>query len=183
MAEPPLLLGADQVKAIWALPGVPPNEVGAPGIVRGVTADEAEDAALLPMLLVANTVKVYGVPLVRLDTTQFVVAPFGVVQVAPPGEAVAVYETSGSPPSATDAVQLTVTWPLPATPDTEVGALGTVEAESGVTPADATDAGPVPAALVAVTVKVYSTPLVRLDTWQLVLAVLQKAPPGAAVAV
>jgi hypothetical protein len=72
---------------------------------------------------------------------------------------------------------------LPAVPDTDVGELGTVEAESGVTPADALDAGPVPAALVAVTVKVYSTPLVRVFTWQLVLAVEQKAPPGAAVAV
>jgi hypothetical protein len=151
--------------------------------VNGVTAEDAEDAALLPMLLVAITVKVYGVPFVRPVTAHVVVAPFAVVQNAPPGEAVAVYDISGSPPSETGAVQLTVTWPLPATPDTEVGELGTVEAESGVTPAEAAEAGPVPAALVAVTVKVYSTPLVKLDTWQLVLAEEQNAPPGAAVAV
>ena len=39
--------------------------VGAPGTVRGVTAVLAVDGALVPAALVAVTVNVYAVPLVR----------------------------------------------------------------------------------------------------------------------
>ena len=56
-----------------------------------------------------------------------------------------------------------------------VGAPGTV---AGTTAAEAADAGPVPAALVAVTVKVYEVPLVRPETVQLVVDVLQTKLPG-----
>ena len=55
----------------------------------GVTAFDAADSALLPTALVACTVNVYAVPLVRPVTTALVVdAP--VVTVAPPGVAVTV---------------------------------------------------------------------------------------------
>jgi hypothetical protein len=51
----------------------------------------------------------------------------------------------------TGAVQLTVAWVLPLVAEAPVGAFGTV---AGVTALEGTDAGPVPTALVAVTVKV-----------------------------
>jgi hypothetical protein len=55
------------------------------------------------------------------------------------------------PPLLAGAVQLTVALALPATAVTAVGAPGV---DSGVTAAEAAEAGPVPAALVAVTVNV-----------------------------
>jgi hypothetical protein len=55
------------------------------------------------------------------------------------------------PPFEAGAVKLTVAWALPATAVTPVGAPGTV---AGVTLLDTADAGPVPIALVAVTVNV-----------------------------
>ena len=66
------------------------------------------------------------------------------------------------------AVQLTLAVPLPAVAVTPVGAPGAVGA-AGVTALDALDAGPVPIKLVAVTVKVYVVPLVRLVTVALVV--------------
>jgi hypothetical protein len=57
----------------------------------------------------------------------------------------------GEPPLLAGAVKLTVACAFPAVADTAVGTLGTVE---GVTLLVATDAGPVPALLVAVTVNV-----------------------------
>jgi len=54
-------------------------------------------------------------------------------------------------PPVDGAVQDTTTWALPNTPDTPVGAVGTVE---GMIADEAVDAEPVPAAFVAVTVKV-----------------------------
>jgi hypothetical protein len=68
-------------------------DVGAPkaGVradARGVTASLALEAAPVPTLFVAVTVKVYDVPFVKPVTTQDS-APV-VVQVAPSGEAVTV---------------------------------------------------------------------------------------------
>ena len=45
-----------------------------------MAAAEAAEALLVPAELVAVTVKVYGVPLVRPVTVQVVVVPLGVVQ-------------------------------------------------------------------------------------------------------
>ena len=56
--------------------------VGAVGTPAGVTALEAPDAVEVPAALVAVTVKVYDVPLVRPLTVHDVVA---VVQVNAPG--------------------------------------------------------------------------------------------------
>jgi hypothetical protein len=82
------------------------------------------------------------------------------------------------PPVLTGAVQETATEVLPGTPVTAVGAPGTV---AGVTAADGVESGPVPVPLVAVTVKVYESPLVNPVTVQVVVAVAQVWPPFAEV--
>ena len=88
-ADPPLSAGAVQVTEACALPAVAVPIVGAPGTVAGVTELLADDAALVvPAPLVAVTVKVYAVPLVRPVTMQLV-APV-VVHCLPPGEDVTV---------------------------------------------------------------------------------------------
>ena len=58
MAEPPLLAGAVKVTVAVALPPVAVAAVGAPGTVAGVTLLDAAEAALVPALLLAVTVKV-----------------------------------------------------------------------------------------------------------------------------
>ena len=63
------------------LPAVADTPVGASGTVDGTTAFEAAEAAPVPSALVAVTVKVYELPLVRPVTVHEVVA---VVQVWPP---------------------------------------------------------------------------------------------------
>ena len=69
----------------------------------------------------------------------------------PPGDEVTVKPVIGAPPvGVVGGVQDTVAWPLPATAVTLVGASGTTE----VAELDAAEAGPVPTALVAVTVNV-----------------------------
>jgi hypothetical protein len=84
---PPLLPGAAKETEACALPPVAVAAVGASGTVAGVTAEEAEEAEPVPTLLVAVTVKVYDVPLVRPETTIGEVAP---VPVKPPGLEVTV---------------------------------------------------------------------------------------------
>ena len=64
---------------------------------------------------------------------------------------VTMYEVMGLPPFAAGGVKLTVACALPAVAVTPVGAPGTV---AGVTLLEGLDAGPVPIALVAFTVKV-----------------------------
>jgi hypothetical protein len=149
MALPPLLLGAVKVTLAWALPGVAVPIVGAPGAVGlGVTLLLVAEAAPTPMALVAVTVKVYAVPLVRPATVTGLLVP---VPVMLPGLEVAVYKVIGAPPLELGAVNHTAALTLPPTGTPMVGAPGTVP---GVTLLLATDAGPVPTALVAVTVKV-----------------------------
>lgn len=150
--------------------------VGAPGTAFGV-ADSTLDGAPVPAALVAVTVNEYATPFVSPLTVQLV-AP-AVVQVAPPGLAVAVYPVIALPPSAAGADHDSETWVLPAVAVLSVGAPGTVR---GV--ADRTfDAGPVPAALVAVTLNEYEVPFVSPVMAQDVAPlVVQAAPPGLAVA-
>lgn len=64
---------------------------GAPGAIaaEGVTALDADEAADVPMPLVAVDVKVYGVPEVS-DGTTHEVAGTVTVQIEPPGAAVTV---------------------------------------------------------------------------------------------
>ena len=63
---------------------------GAGAGADGVTALDALDAALVPPLLVAVTVNVYGVPFVKPDTTHERAAASADVHVNPPGLLVAV---------------------------------------------------------------------------------------------
>ena len=65
IADPPLLTGAVHVKETCVLPAVPATEVGAPGTVRGVTADDAVETVPVPAALVALTRNVYAVPFVK----------------------------------------------------------------------------------------------------------------------
>ena len=58
MTLPPLLPGAVKLTLAVALPAVAVPMVGAPGTPAGVALLDAPDAALLPMALVAMTVKV-----------------------------------------------------------------------------------------------------------------------------
>ncbi len=87
MASPPSEDEPVQLTLAWALPAVADTEVGAVGVVDGVTAADGAEDGLLPSALVATTVKVVAVPLVSPVTVQ--VSPV-VVQVFPPGEAVTV---------------------------------------------------------------------------------------------
>src|ERR1019366_1615803 len=107
----------------------------------------AGDAGEVPATLVALTVNVYAVPLVRPVSAAWV-APV-VVAVRPPGEAVTVYLVTAEPPLLLGAVQDTAAAALPGVASTPVGAPGTV---LGVTTALASEAGEVPTALVAFTV-------------------------------
>ena len=88
IADPPASAGAAQLTVACPLPGVALTVVGAPGTGNGVTGSEAFDAGLVPTLLVAVTVNVYGVLLVSVGTMH-VSEPL-VEQVAPPGDAVTV---------------------------------------------------------------------------------------------
>ena len=56
MPEPPFDDGGFQYTVACSLPAVAETFLGAPGTVAGVTAVEAEEAALLPLVLVAVTV-------------------------------------------------------------------------------------------------------------------------------
>lgn len=116
-------------------------EVGAPGVVRGVTVDELE-AGPVPAAFVAATVTEYCVPLVRPVIVQLVPV---VAQVFPPGLTVTVYPLMGEPPSLAGAFQLTVACPAPAVVLMPVGAPG---ADRGVTVV-AMDCAPAPAPLTA----------------------------------
>jgi len=83
-------------------------------------------------------------------------AEAGTVVDCPPDE-VTVYEVMALPPSETGGVQVTVAEVSPAVADTPVGVPGGVAGKTGrtgVTDEEAELAGPVPTALVAVTVNV-----------------------------
>ena len=58
IVEPPFDDGAFQVTVACALPAVAETLVGAPGTMAGVTALDAEEAALLPFAFVAVTANV-----------------------------------------------------------------------------------------------------------------------------
>ena len=88
MAAPPVDAGAVQDTLAVPLPALAVASFGAPGTVFGVTADEAPEAEPAPAALVAVTVNVYDVPLVR-PVTVHEVAPV-VVHVFEPGVEVTV---------------------------------------------------------------------------------------------
>jgi hypothetical protein len=144
----PFDAGAIKLTVACVLPGVAVTPVGASGNAAGITLLEAADAGPGPTALVAVTVKVYDVPFVRPDTVIGLAVPVPVIL---PGVEVTVYKVIAVPPFDAGAVKLTVASKLPAVAATPVGAPGTV---TGIMLFDAADAGPVPTALVAVTVNV-----------------------------
>ena len=87
MAEP-LAEGAVQETVAVAFPAVADTPVGMPGEPFGITELDAAEATLVPLALVAVTVKVYAVPLVRPVTVQEVAPVVG--QVFPPVDEVTV---------------------------------------------------------------------------------------------
>ena len=148
--EPPVIVGAVKLTVALPLPPLAEILVGTPGaIAAGVTADDALEAVPVATELVAMTVKVYAVPLVRPVT---VIGEEEPVAVRPPGEEVTVYPVIADPPVFVGAVKLTVALPLLPLAEIPVGAPGAIAA--GVTADDALEAAPIPTELVAVTVKV-----------------------------
>ena len=150
MAAPPVEAGAvhDTTEEVLAYE-VAFTLVGTPGTAAGVAGAEAAEVVDVPAGLVAFTVKVYDVPLVRPVTVQLVVTEG---HVTPPGDEVTVYPVMAAPPLDAGAVHDTTDWVLALdVAVTPVGALGTA---AGMAGAEAAEAGPVPAELVAVTVKV-----------------------------
>ena len=88
IAEPPVFVGAVKLTVALPLLTVALIPVGVPGVVAaGVTEDEALEVVPVPTALVAVTVKVYAVPLVRPVT---VIGEDVPVAVIPPGEEVTV---------------------------------------------------------------------------------------------
>ena len=88
IAEPPVFVGAVKLTDALPLLTVALIPVGVPGAVAaGVTEDEALEVVPVPTALVATTVKVYAVPLVRPVT---VIGEDVPVAVIPPGEEVTV---------------------------------------------------------------------------------------------
>jgi hypothetical protein len=108
IVEPPLLAGAvNATLAVLEPVDVAVPIVGAPGTVYGVAALLAELDALLPTELVAYTVNVYDVPLVKPLT---VIVPEPAVDKLPvmlPGLETAVYDVIVAPPLLAGAVYVT----------------------------------------------------------------------------
>jgi hypothetical protein len=75
IAAPPLLAGGAKLTVAAALPAAAETDVGAPGTVAGMTLFDGVDAGPVPAELVAVTVKVYAVPLVKPETTIGLPAP------------------------------------------------------------------------------------------------------------
>jgi hypothetical protein len=70
IALPPSSAGAVHDTVTSPLPATPDTPDGDPGMATsGVTGADAPDEDESPTALVATTVNVYGVPLVRPDTT------------------------------------------------------------------------------------------------------------------
>ena len=116
---------------------------------------DGADSPELPLALVAWTVNVYAVPLVRPVT---VIGDPAELALMPPGFDVAVYEVIGEPPSDAGGVNVTVACALPAVAVPMVGAPGTA---AGVALFDALESAPLPTVLVALTLHVYAVPLVK----------------------
>jgi hypothetical protein len=153
IAEPPFDDGAVQATAtvvgLVPPPVVRVTPLGVPGGAR-VVADADADAAPVPTALTAVTVTEYVVPAASPVMVQLVAG--GVAVQEPDGLAVTVYPVRAEPPVDAGADHEAAIEPLPGVRDRLCGRDGTV-VPLGVTDADP-DAGPVPAAFVAVTVTV-----------------------------
>ena len=128
MGLPPLA-GAVQLTVAEALPAVAVTPVGAAGAVgaTGVTAPDGAEAGPLPTPLVAVTMKVYAVPLVRPVTLAVVCGGVPLttagVCATPAMYGVIVYEVIGLPPLDGAVQETTADW-FPAVAVTLAGAPG-----------------------------------------------------------
>jgi hypothetical protein len=86
-------------------PATAVTDVGAPGVVAGVTELEAAEAVLVPIAFVAVTVNVYAVP---LTSPVIVIGEPLLVAVKPPVLDVTVYEVIAEPPLLAGAVNVIV---------------------------------------------------------------------------
>src|ERR1700693_1621291 len=101
----------------------------------------------------------------------------------PPGALVTVELVIGLGPGSTGGVQLTLADPIPAVAVAPVGGWGAPGVVVGTTALEGADGGPVPAVLVAVTVKGEETPGVKPLTVVDGPAVEAVMPPGELVTV
>jgi len=147
IGDPPSLVGGDSVIVAERLPTVTVSMVGGFGTLSGVTATVASDESEVPTPLVAVTTKVYAVPFVKPEIIIGAALPDAV---APPGDAVTVYDVIDDPLFA-GAVKLTLAPPFIGVATGDIGALGRF---AGVTDDDGADAVPIPAAVIAWTVNV-----------------------------
>lgn len=109
------------------MPNTALTEVGAPGVVRGVPEFEAAESTELPATLIATTVNVYAVPLVRPVTVHARVEA-RLVHVLPPGFEVTRYDVMAAPPVLDGEVQVSeIDWSETPTSSGFPGALGVVD--------------------------------------------------------
>ena len=92
-------------------PPLPPPATANQRVLYGVAELLEPLAELVPTLLVAVTVNVYAVPVVKPDTVIGELAP---VPVTPPGEDVTVYTVIGLPPSLAGGVKVIKALAMPA---------------------------------------------------------------------
>ncbi len=151
IALPPLLAGATKATLTCAFPRVATTAVGALGTVAGVTLADGAEATLLPIALVAITVQVTAVPLVRPVTVMCDALPDW--DCAPQ---VAVSPVIALPPLLAGATKATLTCALPRVATTAVGAPGTV---AGVTLFEGAEGTLLPTELIATTVQLTGVPL------------------------
>jgi len=83
MVAPPLELGAVKVMLALTLPAVAAPMVGAPGTVFVGVTNTALEATLLPLALIALTVQLYSLSLVRLDMAIGLLVPVRILVVVP----------------------------------------------------------------------------------------------------
>src|SRR5215212_5657415 len=119
---PPFELGASHLRVTLEPLALAVRLRGADGTVAGV-AESTFDAAPVPAELLARTLNEYLVPLTRPPIEQ---PRLVVVHVAPPGDALAVYDVIGAPPSEVGAVHERATRPSPGVAEARVGAPGTL---------------------------------------------------------
>jgi hypothetical protein len=117
MAEPPFETGAVQLIVAEETPAIPVTPRTADGgPIIGVTADEGEEIAEVSSAVIAKTVNVSGVPVVRLLMVAVRTLPT-VTEL--PEDDVTVYPVISEPE--TGAIHETVAEPLPATAEMPVG--------------------------------------------------------------
>lgn len=135
-----------------------------------MTRLEVAEEGLAPMAVVARTLSLYVLPLVRPLTVPAVAAAAAVAVITdPPVEvtAVTVYPVIGEPPLLAGGVHVTLADALPALASPIVGAAA---ADAGVTGSDSAEAALSPMALMATTRRAYECPFVRPVTVPLVAA-------------